>query len=565
MQIIKTLSRIFIFLVLPASAMAQTQYFSPAGKEDYILQRLEIKTGNPDLMYSTVKPMPRRQTIQAVEQIDSLMNPTLFNNFHLSKIDRYNMQRLLMNNSEWSKPRDSYKSDFVIFEKLYKTKGNLLEVNNKDLFLVINPVLNASVGKEKGNPNTLFLNTRGIALRGMISRKVGFHLQLTDNQERAPMYVQRFINERQAVPGQGFYKLNSTGTTDYFEMKASVSWNVAKFIDMQFGYDKNFIGDGYRSLFLSDFSNNALFLKINTRIWKFNYENLFFELYPKLRRPVPAGATDSVYERKYARMSHLSINATKWLNVGLFEGIMFGRKNHFDFQYLIPVMFLRPMEQHTGSGDNAVLGINAKANIRKRIQLYGQLMLDEFKLSELTGGRNWWANKYGYQVGLKYIDAFGLKNVDIQLEDNRVRPFTYSHYEDAAAYTHYNQPFAHPLGANFQEYIGIVKAQPYKKLYLQAKVIHYYQGLDSAGLNMGASPFELYTTRPRDYGFKVGGGDRATCTYVNTTASYEIKENLFIEGSFTLRNYKVQSGYTANTNFFSIGIRWNAAKREFDF
>ena len=56
----------------------------------------------------------------------------------------------------------------------------------------------------------------------------------------------------------------------------------AKYLDFQFGYDKNFIGNGYRSLFLSDFGNSYLFLKINTRIWKFNYLNLFMELTPQL-------------------------------------------------------------------------------------------------------------------------------------------------------------------------------------------------------------------------------------------------------------------------------------------
>jgi hypothetical protein len=60
----------------------------------------------------------------------------------------------------------------------------------------------------------------------------------------------------------------------------------------------------------------------------------------------------------------------------------------------------------------------------------------------------------GLQLGAKYINALGIKNLDLQLEYNRVRPFTYSHRDSVANYTHYNQPMAHPLGANFSETIG---------------------------------------------------------------------------------------------------------------
>ena len=47
---------------------------------------------------------------------------------------------------------------------------------------------------------------------------------------------------------------------------------------MQLGHDRNFIGNGYRSLILADYSTPYFFLKLNTRIWKFNYQNLFAEL-----------------------------------------------------------------------------------------------------------------------------------------------------------------------------------------------------------------------------------------------------------------------------------------------
>ena len=415
--------------------------------------------------------------------------------------------------------------------------------------------------KESNNAQSLFFNSRGVSLRGMIGRKVGFDFYVTDNQERYPKYVQQWVSRNIAVPGARYYKnFKAAGGYDYFDGRGSISFNASKYIDIQFGYDRNFIGDGYRSLFVSDFSPNAPFLKINTRIWKFNYENLFMELIPMGRR-----ASNVILPRKYFRANYLTINATKWLNLGVFDAVMFGRKDHFDFQYLNPIIFLRAAETDIGSGDNAIFGFTAKANIKKKVQLYSQLMLDEFVLSELKANRGFWANKFGYQLGIKYPDAFGIKNLNVQAEVNRVRPYTYAHYDSVANYSHYNQPFAHPLGANFQENILLVKYQPLRHLYLQGKAIYYKQGLDSAGVNFGSNVKRDYDTRPRNYGFTIGSGNLAKCLNVFLLASYEVRENLFLDASLQTRNFKQQIGPNSNATIASIGFRWNATRRDFDF
>jgi hypothetical protein len=228
-------------------------------------------------------------------------------------------------------------------------------------------------------------------------------------------------------------------------------------------------------------------------------------------------------------------------------------------------MFIRPAESNLGSADNSMVGFDAKANVAGKFQFYGQYFLDELIVKELVNNRGWWGNKQGYQLGVKYIDAFGLKNVDLQLETNRMRPYTYSHRDSISNYTHYNQPLAHPLGANFQEFIGIAKAQPFKKVYLQGKLIHYYQGLDSAGVNFGSNPFLSYNTRPRNYGFKVGDGTKATCNILSMVASYELTQNMFIDLTGFFRAYKIKGLETEKTTTASISFRWNIGRREFIF
>lgn len=570
-----------ILFLLPIIVFSQTTYLPQGDKQNILLERLEIKAGNDSILnFSKAKPFNRRQFIAVIEKyyragrfVNSVgeIPPTLdaetqridHVGSRLTKVDLFNAERALMNNTEWS--TEKFTSKKPIWKNFYRTPANLYETHVEDFDLVINPVIQYTVSKENDNDQNLFLNTRGLTLRGRIANKIGFSAYLTDNQERDPAYVQQWINDRKAVPGAGYYKrFKDPGGVDYFDARGYFTFNVTKYIDVAFGYDKNFIGNGHRSLFLSDFGNNNLFLKLNTRIWRFNYQNLFMELHSA---EIPGG--DKVLPKKYAVMHHLDVSVTKWLNIGLFEGVIFGRKDKFDFGYLNPIIFYRSIEQQNGSFDNSVAGLDFKANLAKRFQVYGQLLLDEFKLSEIRAGNGWWANKFGIQLGAKYIDAFGIENLDLQLEHNRVRPFTYSHDDSVANYTHYNQPLAHPLMANFKELIGIARYQPAPKWLIQAKLIFYQQGRDTGAVNYGSNIF-LPNSPPyriRDYGFDIGSGWRTNVSYASLLISYELQENLFLElfGLTRKQETKTFPIISDKTTVVSFGIRWNMHQREFDF
>ena len=53
------------------------------------------------------------------------------------------------------------------------------------------------------------------------------------------------------------------------------------------------------------------------------------------------------------------------INIGLFESIVFSRPNHFELQYLNPVIFYRTVEQMVGSPDNAMIGAGHEHKTRK--------------------------------------------------------------------------------------------------------------------------------------------------------------------------------------------------------
>lgn len=562
--IIKTIARLLLLLI-PAISLSQSTYLPQGSKHQAFLDRLEILLqNNLDLNVATAKPLSRRIAVRAALYADSVQKAT--GNL-LSPVDEYNLQSLLMNNSEWVEgDKSAFASKKSIWNTFYKTKANFIEVDEKDFFLAVNPVLQQQQSIESNNTDQrIFLNSKGVTIRGLIAKRIGFSAYLTDNQERPPLFVQDRINGYDAVPGAGFYKPFKKTGFDYFDARGSINFTAAKYLDFQFGYDKNFIGNGYRSLYLSDFSNSYLFLKINTRIWKLNYMNLFMELTPQT---ININAGNKLLDSKYLTIHHLSFNPVRWLNIGIFEAVTFGRRNRFSLTYLNPLIFLRAAEQQNGSADNAIVGLDAKVNIAKRLQLYGQLALDEFLLKEVKGGKGWWANKFGLQLGGKYINVFGIKNLDIQGELNLVRPFTYSHYDSVANYTHYNQPLAHPQGANFVEAIGIARYQPHPKWTISGRLILWKQGVDTGSSNVGTNIFMVNTTRNGDYGYTLPNGPRSTGVNAQLLASYEVKENIFLEGSLLIRNLKNPAGTSLpdrNTSVITAGIRMNMFRREYDY
>lgn len=555
----KKIILLFVFLIPFFTAFSQST-FLPLGNDGYhLIDRREISDDSVIAEFHTsLKPYDRRRMIEYAERVWDYRNP-------LRAKERHNLYYLFKDNSEFALAQvDSKRPILKIF---YKNPADLFAVNVKDFFLKVNPLIDLQVGAEKDSSKPLYINTRGVELRGMVDEKVGFYFFLTDNQTRPPLYVQNRVNEGQAVPGEGFYKLfKDNKGFDFLSARGYITFPVLKHVDFQFGHDKNFIGNGYRSLFLSDYSNNYFFLKLNTHIWKLNYQNIFAELTQQHIR-----GEDKIRPKKYAVFHHLSINLFKRLNIGLFESVIYKHKK-YELQYLNPIIFYRAVEQGLGSPDNAVVGLDYKLILFKHFSLYGQFFLDEFNFQILRKNYGWWGNKFGVQAGLKWIDIFGIQNLDAQAEINFVRPYTYTHhYVDSdftsiANYTHYNQPLAHPLGANFKETIGILRYQPYAKWFITAKIIIASYGTDTLGSNWGGNIFQDYTTRERDSSNAIGQGVNTKLYLADFTVSYMLRHNMWLDLKYLFRKTNsVLDLMDTQTQFGAIALRWNLYQRKYDF
>ncbi len=562
--------KIYIFCLLslfaiPFNAYTQSNYIPLNTAYYHTVDRYEILNGKfSETFFTSVKQYTRKSV---AEFIDTLAKDSSALK-HISKVDRFNFDYLANDNWEWSSTakNDSRKPIAKIF---YKKKSDLYHVNTKEFDLHVNPVLYVSGGYEK-NYGALTQNTRGIELRGMIDKRVGFYTFFTDNQALMPSYVKEYRAKFGVIPGEGFNKNFKTNGVDYISARGYINFNATKHIALQFGHDKNFIGNGYRSLILSDNSSSYTFLKINTKVWKLNYTNLFTEM--------NAGAKtgpDTILPKKYLAFHHLSLNITKRITIGLFEAVAFeGRgkgqdstkRGQFDIAYSNPIIFYRSIEQQLGSGDNAILGMDFKWNFLRHFSMYGQIVLDEFVLSEVKAGNGWWANKQALQGGLKYIDAFGLKNLDLQGELNYIRPYTYAHKNNYTNFSNYNQPLMHPLGANVAELIGIARYQPLPRLNITAKVFYTKLGADTANSNWGGNVLKNYTDYEQEYGNKVGQGVTTNLIFTSLNLSYMAFHNIFIDGYFTVRNYNSSiDALDSKSVMTGLALRWYIPQKTNEF
>jgi hypothetical protein len=245
--------------------------------------------------------------------------------------------------------------------------------------------------------------------------------------------------------------------------------------------------------------------------------------------------------------------------------VVFDRDNNqFELQYLNPIILYRTVEGWIGSPDNVLLGLSFRQDIKRSFSVYGQFILDDVSLSEIFDGHlDWWGNKFGYQLGGKYINAFGINMLDLQVEWNSVRPYTYSHVDYKANYSNYKQTLAHPLGGNFNEFIISGRYQATKRLLLKSSINLMMTGEDIDSVSYGRNVIFSNAYRQGDYGNYIGQGVSTNIVYWNSAIVYELTPGLFLDGRFIFRNKTSEiRERSLKTSLFQFGIRVNMAYRD---
>ncbi len=481
---------------------------------------------------------------------------------------------------------DSLRKTKSIWTRKIKDE-NLFIVNDTTdkFYLTIDPLFNFEFGRDMADKKgeNLYKNTRGFIVRGSIGKKFAFESSFYENQATYAQYIDDYIfstnklfpqavnYQYDVVPGQGRAKKFKTNGYDYAMASGYVSYSPNHVFNIQLGHGKHFVGDGYRSLLLSDNAFNYPYARITTSYKNIQYTNLYTSFMNLTNGGVktPPGV-ERLFQKKIGSFQLLSMNFLKRLQLGLFQGMIWEaadstNRQHASFNTFNPIIGVNTAVYGLHNTHNILLGATLKIKITNTISLYGQYMLDDVYQSNNLGDVR---KKYGYQIGFKYFDLFTIKNLHLQLEYNNIRPYAYAASNTYQSYTHYNQALAHPLGANFYEAVGFINYR-IKDFFIQLKGNYAVKGNDSLNNNFGGNIFKADNTFPvtQDLSnIQTTQGLKTTIMYQDVHIGYLVNPstNFNIVLGITNRTEQTEKA-TKQTQFVYFGIRTSLANFYYDF
>lgn len=474
--------------------------------------------------------------------------------------------------------RYKYAGDSKVLKEIMNEP--FVQLNLNKFNMTLHPEFDLTGWANASGGSGAFEKMLGFNFNAALGKKLSGNFRMRFSNSRLPLFIVRKILVNNVVPGQGYASRIHTDEYQYSNGSGYISYTPSRFFNLQIGHGKNSIGDGYRSLLLSAHANNYGYARLTTNIWKIKYVNLFTSF-----KDIRGSRGDrSLFTQKYSSIHYLDWNISKSVSLGLFEAVVWQGEDTsgvrgFDVNYLNPIIFFRPVEFSLGSPDNVLLGINGKIKFLKRNFLYGQLLLDEFVLSEVTADikhylgkgdstqSGWWANKQAFQVGIKGYEPFKFRGFFYQAEFNFVRPYTYTHITINQNYGHFNEPLAHPLGANLVEKLLRLTYQK-GRIYAEAKLIHSMYGQDTSAtsVSFGQNIFRSYLDRKGEYDNRILQGIKTTLVYGELNVAYILNAqmNLRLEAGVIMRR-ESNAFRTYHENYFKLGLKTSIPDYFYDY
>lgn len=453
--------------------------------------------------------------------------------------------------------KDTSRSLFI--RKLKKESLFIIRDTADKFLLAIDPLFTFEYGKDQFD--SYYKNTRGVLFRGDIGSGFSFESSFYENQATFVEYIKKFNDTYLVVPGQGRWKKFKENGYDFAMASGYISYSPGKHFNFQVGHGKHFVGDGYRSLLLSDNAFNYPFARITSTFGKVQYTNVYAVLMNLTDGGVntPPG-TERLFQKKAASFQFLNWNIHKQMQLALFQGLIWQasdtmNRQHLNLAYASPVIYTAAISEGLAGSNNVLLGATLKLKITRTLSMYGQYMLDETGLGSNEHLKN------GIQIGIKYFDVATIKNLHLQLEVNGASPYAYSAKDPAQSYSHYNQALAHPLGSNFNEGIALLNYR-IGDFFTQLKINYANTGIDYSNDNYGNNIFLSDTSNiPIGYNWS-----ERQLTIYDFQIGYLINPstNLNIIAGISNRS-SVSPIENSQTNFMYFGIRTSLTNVYYDF
>lgn len=424
------------------------------------------------------------------------------------------------------------------YRKLFNE--HLVEVAKEDHTFYLDFMPDFVIGHEGGtHSKSLWTNTRGAQAGLSVNDKFSLYVSFYENQARFASYIDSTAQGIGNLPGQGFSKNLNTGKYDWMNATANMNYRFSDAFQVSLAYDKIHIGEGYRSVLISDNPYNFTHARFSGTVGRWQYHSIWAYM-NDLRNPRLADVDNPVSRRlgngvKYGAFQYVDYLASEKVSLGLFHSLIWAQRNNDE-----------------GGKVNGGLGLNIKYQPWQKYIFYGQLYADDISKFGFGSGGN---HRTAFQLGGKAYDLFNIENLNVTAEYNQAAPYTYQHPNNRINYTSNGEALAHPRGANFREVLGIATYRWNRwEVYGQAMYSRY--GLDPTDArNMGGDLFKEEITEEK---FRVGQGNLNNLFYNELRLSYVMnpKYNLRWElGVIDRYNKNKATGNYQHATVFTFGLR----------
>ncbi|HEY9123079.1 MAG TPA: hypothetical protein VIO15_01985 [Bacteroidales bacterium] len=392
------------------------------------------------------------------------------------------------------------------------------------------PLFDFALSREINTNENYTTNTRGVRVWGNVNSSLFFEANVYESQATFLPYLYERFKATNAVSGQGRARKYDTGF-DYGLASGRIAWFVSKKLLFSIGTDKMFVGNGYRSLLLTDNAFNYPYALYTLSVGKFKYTQSLLVL---MGDSIPK-TSFGVWERKLSSMHILSFLASQDIHLSVFEYNIYhypNKRSNIDFAWeaVNPVMFVNTASQNEKS--SSLLTFDMKVNIFNTLTCYGQLAASNIKDNGFKAANT------GWQGGVKYYNAFTLRNLVLQYEHNKAGNKLGLNEDTLLNYTHHMQSLAHAWGNNFSENI-IIAAYRHKRIFVNA----LYNWGSYGNKNYGEKEIKVlpgqsayndlkYFTLSLSYVLNPYTNRRLELGIMKREASYQNRSNLFFYFTF---------------------------------
>ena len=173
--------------------------------------------------------------------------------------------------------------------------------------------------------------------------------------------------------------------------------------------------------------------------------------------------------------------------------------------------------------------------------------------------------RHAFRVTLHDKKTPLVRGIDLQSEFNFARPYTFSHWTSKENYGHLGQPLAHPLGANFFEWVSIGRLH-WDRFLVEGQYNWAHFGANYNGLNYGQDIFLSYDSHVNDFGNYIGQGLSTILTYKSLTGSFLLNPSSLLNIFITVTDrHQVTEKQDNHSLWVTFGIRNSIRNFYYDY